>query len=173
MAIKDIMSLTTHLEPIVLESTSDSPTSLSSVTDSSHLVHDLALTSTPVRNLRRKSNRDSRPQKRSRSELDDPGSHSDKILEVALNTSDPGDVFLRPPSPTPITAVTPAGDQEYERYVNLVLTDCLPFYQISPTIYVVQGWDQRNNEPTVCPSDSLWIKILTYCSNTGITSNAS
>jgi hypothetical protein len=58
-------------------------------------------------------------------------------------------ISSRSPSPPPIQTTVPTEYDEYERYVNLVLADCLPFYQISQTVYVVQGWDRKNNEPTV------------------------
>jgi len=34
-------------------------------------------------------------------------------------------------------------DEDFERYVDLVQADCLGFYQISRTVYVVQGWDKQ------------------------------
>ena len=37
----------------------------------------------------------------------------------------------------------------YEHYLDLVLADCVGFYQISKTIFVVQGWDARANMSTV------------------------
>ena len=37
----------------------------------------------------------------------------------------------------------------YEHYLDLVLADCVGFYQISETIFVVQGWDARANTSTV------------------------
>jgi hypothetical protein len=31
----------------------------------------------------------------------------------------------------------------YKHYLELVLADCVGFYQITKTIFVVQGWDMR------------------------------
>ena len=44
----------------------------------------------------------------------------------------------------------PSGqDNTYEYYLELVLADCVGFYQITNTIFVVQGWDIRGNVGTV------------------------
>ena len=44
----------------------------------------------------------------------------------------------------------PSGqDDTYEHYLELVLADCVGFYQITKTIFVVQGWDMRGNAGTV------------------------
>jgi hypothetical protein len=44
----------------------------------------------------------------------------------------------------------PSGqDDTYEHYLELVLADCVGFYQITNTIFVVQGWDARGNAGTV------------------------
>ena len=44
----------------------------------------------------------------------------------------------------------PSGqDNTYEHYLELVLADCVGFYQITNTIFVVQGWDIRGNVGTV------------------------
>jgi hypothetical protein len=40
-------------------------------------------------------------------------------------------------------------EETYERYLDLVLADCVGFYQISKTVFVVQGWDPRVNTGTV------------------------
>jgi len=44
----------------------------------------------------------------------------------------------------------PSGqDDTYGHYLELVLADCVGFYQITNTIFVVQGWDTRGNVGTV------------------------
>jgi hypothetical protein len=43
----------------------------------------------------------------------------------------------------------PRHEEAYERYLDLVLADCVGFYQISKTVFVVQGWDPRANTGTV------------------------
>jgi hypothetical protein len=40
-------------------------------------------------------------------------------------------------------------DDTCKRYLELVLVDCIGFYQITNTIFVVQGWDVRGNTGTV------------------------
>ena len=48
----------------------------------------------------------------------------------------------------------PSGrDDTYEHYLELVLADCVGFYQITKTIFVVQGWDMRGNAGTVSIHD--------------------
>jgi len=36
-------------------------------------------------------------------------------------------------------------DNDYKRYIDLVHADCQAFYQISRTVYVVQGWDKQRD----------------------------
>jgi hypothetical protein len=44
----------------------------------------------------------------------------------------------------------PSGqDDTYGHYLELVLADCVGFYQITNTIFVVQGWNTRGNVGTV------------------------
>jgi hypothetical protein len=44
----------------------------------------------------------------------------------------------------------PSGqDDTYEHYLELVQVDCVGFYQITNTIFVVQGWDTKGNAGTV------------------------
>jgi hypothetical protein len=44
----------------------------------------------------------------------------------------------------------PSGqDDTYGHYLELVLADCVGFYQITNTIFVVQGWDMRGNVGSV------------------------
>jgi hypothetical protein len=44
----------------------------------------------------------------------------------------------------------PSGqDDTHKHYLELVLVDCVGFYQIANTIFVVQGWDTRSNVGTV------------------------
>lgn len=70
------------------------------------------------------------------------------------NGAEPVDLF--PPTSselfTPLATQSSiaTSDQSYAQYVNLLLADCVTFYQISTTLYVVQGWDQKAQEPTVC-----------------------
>jgi hypothetical protein len=40
-------------------------------------------------------------------------------------------------------------DEAYLHYVDLVLADGIAIYQISRTIFVVQGWDSRSISGTV------------------------
>jgi len=42
----------------------------------------------------------------------------------------------------------------YLHYVDLVLAEGIAFYQISSTIFVVQGWDPRSTSGTVCSFSS-------------------
>ena len=46
-------------------------------------------------------------------------------------------------------ATPSAQDDTYEHHLELVLVDCIGFYQITNTIFVVQGWDVRRNAGTV------------------------
>jgi hypothetical protein len=44
----------------------------------------------------------------------------------------------------------PSGqDDTYGHYLELVLADCVGFYQITNTIFVVQGWDTKGNAGNV------------------------
>src|SRR5882757_4399680 len=44
----------------------------------------------------------------------------------------------------------PSGqDNTYGHYLELVQVDCVGFYQITNTIFVVQGWDTKGNAGTV------------------------
>jgi hypothetical protein len=41
-------------------------------------------------------------------------------------------------------------DDAYQAYVDLVASDCVSFYQLSETVFVVQGWDGNMRSGTVC-----------------------
>ena len=63
--------------------------------------------------------------------MDDPFSNSDFAA---------GDLQNSQPS---------AQNDTYEHYLELVQADCVGFYQITNTIFMVQGWDMKGNAGTV------------------------
>jgi len=74
---------------------------------------------------------------------------SDELPTNQLQTEDDGfqptdDLRNSSPQRQP-----PSHEETYERYIDLVLADCVGFYQISKTVFVVQGWDPRANTGTV------------------------
>jgi hypothetical protein len=147
------------LQTILLCSPPASPVSLTATTiDPSPLFrHSISVTSTntpsltPAKRPRKKYTQNPARRKgfQTRAYEDDT---SDLASDISLDLSGPNYASSRSPSPPPIQSTTLIEDDVYERYVTLVLSDHIPFYQISPTIYITQGWDRKTNEPTVHPS---------------------
>jgi hypothetical protein len=106
--------------------------------------------------LKRSKGRHIQSQKRLRKTVReglDPAPHTlVRDSEVDFDVMEPldlNDPQPRSPSP-PRTQLEPSPeDRYYRQYASLVLSDCQPFYQISKTIYVVQGWDRKSGEATV------------------------
>ena len=116
------------------------------------------------------------PRKRQRRKSVVDNSSEDITLE-SFELSDWSQEFEggRPDSPSMSTPADPgtnvAVDEDYERYVDLVQADCLGFYQISRTVYVVQGWDKQK-EATVSGRSltSVWLVLdCSSCSRIGTT----
>jgi hypothetical protein len=152
------------LQPITLDSPPISPTSvnyLATAISHSPVFYSVPgltsnpVTVTPAKRPRQKCTQDPARRKgfrrrgRGNSEVQ-PGS-STWTAEIGFDVSDDHQISSRSrsSSPPPCQSTVSATDEEYGRYLNLVLADCLPFYQISTTVYVVQGWDRKNHEPTV------------------------
>jgi hypothetical protein len=66
----------------------------------------------------------------------------------------PGDILTHMDQTTPMDAghLRDNVDQVYCRYVDAVLTDDAPFYQISKEMFIVSGWDIREECNYVRPS---------------------
>lgn len=149
------------LQRILLDSPPDSPilcnVSAAAAIDPPHLFYrspQLVIKPTPMKRPRKKNpqhpaHRLKRFRTGARGGQESQPETSDWASEASIGTLDYNGGSSRSPSPPPIPTIIPTEDDDYERYVNLVLADCLPFYQISSTVYVVQGWDRKNNEPTV------------------------
>jgi hypothetical protein len=118
--------------------------------------------SSPSKRERKRRTKDrTRPDRPSRKR---PRQVQESQPETSDRTSDPGKdltsfdcISPSPASPFPSAAppATIAIPDDYSLYSSLVLAGLLPFYQISPTIYVVQGWDRKTNEPTVSATSAL------------------
>ena len=147
---------------ILLDSPPASPMSftIASIPDDSTPINRIAasapldsLGSTPSKRQRKRRTNDpgsrATNRKRSRKDRELQQETSDWTSEPDAD-SDVLDCILMSPESPRLAVQTAIPDlDDYERYAGLVLADCLPFYQLSPTVYVMQGWDGHNNQPTV------------------------
>lgn len=51
----------------------------------------------------------------------------------------------------------------YDEYEENVLAECIDFSQIGANVCVVQGWDPRRREATVCFVESRWFYVPLIC----------
>jgi hypothetical protein len=122
-----------------------------------------ASTGTPAKRRRKRHTHDADQQQPSRFHRES----WEATCEMAGPADDSADLpatIPRSPLFTQVPKLT--SDDSYLRYVDLVLADCAAFYQISATVYAVQGWDQKKQEPTVSlptPShDTLFSLIISF-----------